>query len=53
VEEVDKNSKNFFDQPDVKLRMPTELEIQKSLEKRSPSSIKRISKPTLPVKGNG
>jgi len=53
VEEVDLNAKNLFDQPDVKLRMPTELEIQKSLEKRNPPLIKRISKPVLPIKGNG
>jgi lipopolysaccharide export system protein LptA len=53
VEEVDLNAKNFFDDPEVKLRMPTELEIQKSLEKRSLPTIKRILKPSLPIKGNG
>jgi hypothetical protein len=52
VEEVDLNAKNFFDDPDVKLRMPTELEIQKSLEKRSLPTIKRVSKPVLPINGN-
>ncbi|MFT4857199.1 MAG: lipopolysaccharide export system protein LptA [Algoriphagus sp.] len=53
VEEVDLNAKNFFDDPEVKLRMPTELEIQKSLEKRSLPTIKRILKPSLSIKGNG
>jgi lipopolysaccharide export system protein LptA len=53
VEEVDLNAKNFFDDPEVKLRMPTDLEIQKSLEKRSVPTIKRILKPVLPIKGNG
>lgn len=53
VEEVDLNAKNFFDDPEVKLRMPTELEIQNSLEKRSVPTIKRILKPVLPIKGNG
>jgi lipopolysaccharide export system protein LptA len=53
VEEVDLNAKNFFDDPEVKLRMPTELEIQNSLEKRSVPMIKRILKPVLPIKGNG
>jgi lipopolysaccharide export system protein LptA len=52
VEEVDLNAKNFFDDPDVELRMPTEMEIQKSLEKRSLPTLKRISKPILPLKGN-
>lgn len=52
VEEVNLNAKNFFDDPDVKLRMPTDLEIQKSLEKRIPPAQKRISKPVVPVKGN-
>jgi hypothetical protein len=53
VEEVNLDAKNFFNDPDVKLRMPTEVEIQKSLEKRSPPTLKRILKPVLPTNGNG
>ncbi len=53
VEEIDLNAKNFFNQPNVKLRMPTDSEIQKSLEKRIPSLQKRTLKPLLPVKSGG
>lgn len=35
VEEIDPKQKNLFDIPDVKLMMPTEEEIKKSLKKRS------------------
>jgi len=34
VEEVDPEAENFFNMPEVNLRMPTEEETQKSLEKR-------------------
>jgi lipopolysaccharide export system protein LptA len=34
VEEVDPEAENFFNMPDVKLRIPTEEETRKSLEKR-------------------
>lgn len=34
VEEVDPEAENFFNMPDVKLRMPTEEETRKSIEKQ-------------------
>lgn len=34
VEEIDPNEKNLFDEPDAEIRMPTDEEIRKSLEKR-------------------
>ncbi len=50
VEEIDPSAKNFFDSPDVKLRMPEDEEIQKSLEKRLPATKKRSLNPVLPIK---
>ena len=53
VEEIDLNAKNLFNQPAVDLRMPTDFEIQKSLENRNSPTLKRISKPILPSKQGG
>lgn len=50
VEEIDPNEKNLFDEPDAEIRMPTDEEIQKSLEKRG----LRPEKPKLkPLKKAG
>jgi hypothetical protein len=53
VDEIDMNAKNLFNQPDEKLRPPTDQEIQKSLDERSTIDKKRILKPLLPIKKAG
>jgi lipopolysaccharide export system protein LptA len=53
VDEIDINAKNLFNQPDEKLRPPTDQEIQKSLDERSPIDKGRILKPRLPLKKVG
>jgi lipopolysaccharide export system protein LptA len=53
VDEIDMNAKNLFNQPDEKLRPPTDQEIQKSLHERSTIDKKRILKPLLPIKKAG
>lgn len=44
VQEVDPNAENLFDEPDIKIPLPTEEEIRKSMEKRG----WKPEKPTLP-----
>lgn len=52
VEEVDPKAKNLFNLPDAQLRMPTEDEIRKSIEKRTQTTGKRSLNPKLILKEN-
>lgn len=45
IEEIDPGAKNLFDIPDAQIRMPTEEEMQKSLEKWKANSKKRTLVP--------
>jgi hypothetical protein len=52
VEEVDPKAKNLFNQPDAQIRMPSEEEINKSLEKRIQTTRKRSLNPDLILNEN-
>ncbi|MDG1279539.1 MAG: OstA-like protein [Algoriphagus sp.] len=52
VEEVDLKAKNLFNLPNAKLRMPTEDEIRKSIEKRIQTTGKRSLNPKLILREN-
>lgn len=52
VEEVDPKAKNLFNLPDVQLRMPSEEEVRKSIEKQLQVTGKRSLKPKLLLKEN-
>jgi hypothetical protein len=51
VIEIDPNQKNLFNEPNAEIRMPTEEEIQKSLEKRGLNKKKPVLTP-LKTKNN-
>jgi lipopolysaccharide export system protein LptA len=52
VEEVDPKAKNLFSIPDAQLRVPTEEEVRKSIEKRIQTTGKRSLNPKLILKEN-